>query len=251
MDSRDVLIDFDNFLNAFDVLKVCAAAIPFPDVLEFGRGNDVEGHAGALTTPNHAIWDFGRRSLLLPGGGSAPGFEATATAATCAQAGFDSDVQHRQDGAVLRGGRRVGDNDAFIELVAPSIAELSLIGGQKLRRRHLRELPRRRVHAHLRRHVRRIRAAWPTVDELKGAAGGDALVLKTASEVLGAIRRAKTTEKRSMRAKVRRLTVSGPPDVLAAVDAARGDLIDAGGVELLELEEAAELSVAVELAEEA
>jgi hypothetical protein len=54
-----------------------------------------------------------------------------------------------------------------------------------------------------------------------------------------------------MRAKVRLLTVSGPPDVLAAVDAARGDLIDAGGVELLQLEEGSELSVVVELAEEA
>jgi valyl-tRNA synthetase len=95
------------------------------------------------------------------------------------------------------------------------------------------------------------RAAWPTVDELEGAAGADSLVLKMAGEVLGAIRRAKTTEKRSMRAKVRLLTVSGPPDVLEAVDAARGDLIDAGGVELLRLEKADELSVSVELAEEA
>jgi valyl-tRNA synthetase len=95
------------------------------------------------------------------------------------------------------------------------------------------------------------RAAWPTVGELEGAAGGDALVLKAASEVLGAIRRAKTTEKRSMRAKVRLLTVSGPPDVLQAVEAARGDLIDAGGVELLRLEEADELSISVQLADEA
>jgi valyl-tRNA synthetase len=76
-------------------------------------------------------------------------------------------------------------------------------------------------------------------------------VLKVAGEVLGAIRRAKTTEKRSMRAKVRLLTVAGPPDVLSAVEAARGDLTDAGGVEELRLEEARELSVSVELADEA
>ena len=36
-----------------------------------------------------------------------------------------------------------------------------------------------------------------------------------------------------MRAKVRRLAVSGPADVLKAVEAARRDLIDAGGVEEL------------------
>jgi valyl-tRNA synthetase len=76
-------------------------------------------------------------------------------------------------------------------------------------------------------------------------------VLQVAGEVLGSIRRAKTTEKRSMRAKVRQLAVSGPADVLAAVEAARGDLIDAGGVEELLLVEADTLSVAVELAEEA
>jgi valyl-tRNA synthetase len=94
------------------------------------------------------------------------------------------------------------------------------------------------------------RAAWPTAGELEGAAGGDSSVLQVAAEVLGAIRRAKTTEKRSMRAKVRQLTVSGPPDVLVAVEAAREDLTDAGGVEELVLEDADVLSVSVVLAEE-
>jgi valyl-tRNA synthetase len=101
------------------------------------------------------------------------------------------------------------------------------------------------------------RAAWPTADELEGAAagtaaaGGDSSVLRVAGEVLGAIRRAKTTEKRSMRAKVRQLTVSGPTDVLEAVQAAQDDLIDAGGVQELRFVEADLLSVAVDLAEEA
>jgi valyl-tRNA synthetase len=104
------------------------------------------------------------------------------------------------------------------------------------------------------------RAAWPTVGELGGESGvggeggvggADMSVLTVAAEVLGAIRRAKTTEKRSMRAKVRQLTVSGPADVLAAVEAARGDLTDAGGVEDLLLAEADTLSVSVVLAEEA
>jgi valyl-tRNA synthetase len=95
------------------------------------------------------------------------------------------------------------------------------------------------------------RAAWPTVGEFEGAAGGDLSVLQVAGEVLGAIRRAKTTEKRSMRAKVRRLTVSGPADVLVAVEAARGDLTDAGGVEELLLVAGDTLSVSVELADEA
>jgi valyl-tRNA synthetase len=105
------------------------------------------------------------------------------------------------------------------------------------------------------------RAPWPTLSELgEPASGDDAVtenpvaennVLTVAAAVLGAIRRAKTTEKRSMRAKVARLVVSAPTSTLAAVEAARGDLVDAGGVEALELVEADAFSVLIELAPEA
>ncbi len=100
------------------------------------------------------------------------------------------------------------------------------------------------------------RAAWPTLGELGEHADGDEetaddSVLSVAADVLGAVRRAKTTEKRSMRAKVARLVVAGPTATLAAVEAARGDLVDAGGVEALELVEADAFSVVIELAPEA
>jgi valyl-tRNA synthetase len=95
------------------------------------------------------------------------------------------------------------------------------------------------------------RAPWPTIGEFGEHADGDGSVLSVAAEVLGAIRRAKTTEKRSMRAKVRRLIVAGPTHTLAAVEAARGDIADAGGVEELELVQADDISVSIELAQEA
>ena len=82
-----------------------------------------------------------------------------------------------------------------------------------------------------------------------GGAAGD--VLDVAAEVLGAVRRAKTAHKRSMRARVARLVVSGPADVRRAVEAARGDLLDAGGVVELALTEGDVLAVTVTLAEEA
>jgi valyl-tRNA synthetase len=75
-------------------------------------------------------------------------------------------------------------------------------------------------------------------------------VLTVVADILGAVRRSKTTEKRSMRARVRLLTVTGPAAVLAAVEAARGDLADAGGVEELQLFEGADVRVSVDLAEE-
>jgi valyl-tRNA synthetase len=81
-------------------------------------------------------------------------------------------------------------------------------------------------------------------------ADGDPAALQVAAEVLGAVRRAKTTGKRSMRARVSELTVSGPSATLAAVEAARHDLIDAGGVDTLTLVEGDELAVTVALAEE-
>ncbi len=95
------------------------------------------------------------------------------------------------------------------------------------------------------------RAPWPVLAEFGEHHGGDGAVLVVAAQVLAAVRRAKTTEKRSMRAKVRRLVVTGPPQTLAAVDAARGDLTDAGGVEELQLVDGDSFSVSVELAEDA
>ena len=95
------------------------------------------------------------------------------------------------------------------------------------------------------------RAPWPVLAEFGDHTGGDGSVLTVAGQVLAAVRRAKTTEKRSMRAKVRRLVVTGPPQTLAAVDAARGDLTDAGGVEELQLVDGDAFSVSVELAPDA
>jgi len=94
-------------------------------------------------------------------------------------------------------------------------------------------------------------APWPDTAELGKHAGGDATVLSVAAEVLGAVRREKTMHKRSMRARVALLTVTAPAATLAAVEAARGDIVDAGGVDELVVAEADTLSVEVELAEEA
>ncbi len=94
-------------------------------------------------------------------------------------------------------------------------------------------------------------APWPDTAELGTHAGGDATVLSVAAEVLGAVRREKTTHKRSMRARVARLTVTAPAATLAAVEAARGDIVDAGGVDELAVAKGDTLSVEVELAEEA
>jgi valyl-tRNA synthetase len=84
------------------------------------------------------------------------------------------------------------------------------------------------------------RSSWPTVEEFGGNDRADPAVLRVAADVLGEVRRAKTTAKQSMRAKVASLVVSGPPDLL----------IDAGGIEDLQLAESDSFSVAARLAEE-
>ena len=93
-------------------------------------------------------------------------------------------------------------------------------------------------------------AAWPDPDEIGPHAGADVSVLEVASDVLGAVRREKTTHKRSLRARVSRLSVTGPEAVREAVEAARRDIVDAGGVDELVTSAGEVLSVAVELAEE-
>ena len=93
-------------------------------------------------------------------------------------------------------------------------------------------------------------AAWPEAADMGPHAEAATSVLAVAAEVLGAVRREKTAHKRSMRARVTRLTVCGPADALAAVDAARGDLVDAGGVDELVTTPADVLAVVVELADD-
>ncbi len=74
-------------------------------------------------------------------------------------------------------------------------------------------------------------APWPQPSELAVTpAGAGTAVLERAAEVLGAIRRAKTEAKRSMRWPVVSVTVSGDAEQLAAVRAAAADVADAGGL---------------------
>ena len=68
--------------------------------------------------------------------------------------------------------------------------------------------------------------------------------------MLGLVRRAKTTAKRSMRAPVARLTVTDTPARLEALAAAEGDVRDAGGVVELVTRAGDGSEVEVELAEE-
>ena len=86
---------------------------------------------------------------------------------------------------------------------------------------------------------------WPTADEL--GAHRSAGVLTATSEVLAAVRKEKSAAKRSMRAPVASVTVSGSTARLASIEAARQDLLDAGSIERLELDDG-EDAVEVELA---
>ncbi len=81
------------------------------------------------------------------------------------------------------------------------------------------------------------RSPWPGLDELPAAAAVNAAgtnqgtaVLDMASEVLGAVRRAKSEAKRSMRAEVARLTVVDSEERVGLLAAAVDDLREAAGV---------------------
>ncbi len=97
-------------------------------------------------------------------------------------------------------------------------------------------------------------APWPTVIELGPAAtdrfeDGES-VLDVVAGVLGRVRQAKSTAKRSMRSPVANLTVVDTPGRIAALLSAEGDLRDAGGVITLETAPSDEPAVEVELAPE-
>ncbi|HEY7134665.1 MAG TPA: valine--tRNA ligase [Acidimicrobiia bacterium] len=95
------------------------------------------------------------------------------------------------------------------------------------------------------------RSAWPTVDELGGASGGaDASVFDVAADVLGAIRKAKSDQRRSLRTPVTRVVVRDTDSRLAALAQAVDDVCEAGNVAsgALVTEAGEELTVEVELA---
>jgi len=93
------------------------------------------------------------------------------------------------------------------------------------------------------------RAPWPTVDELDAPSrDGDGSVFDVGGDVLGAIRKAKSDARRSLRTQVTRAVVRDTAERLRALGAARADVCEAGNVRELVTEEADELTVDVELA---
>ncbi|WP_204285310.1 valine--tRNA ligase [Microbispora amethystogenes] len=78
------------------------------------------------------------------------------------------------------------------------------------------------------------RAAWPSPEDLPEAERGDPAVLEAVAEVLRRVRRAKSEARKSMRAEVSRLTVSGGQAGLVRL--AQDDLCAAGNVEEFVLE---------------
>ncbi len=92
-------------------------------------------------------------------------------------------------------------------------------------------------------------ATWPESKLLEEVAGdADPSVLTTAAALLADVRKAKSTEKRSLRTEVTRLTVTDTPEQIAALRLAEADLRRAGVVTDVEFHEGTERSVSVELA---
>jgi valyl-tRNA synthetase len=74
------------------------------------------------------------------------------------------------------------------------------------------------------------RSAWPSPASLDPARDGDPAVFAAASEVVRAVRRAKTEAKKSMRAAVESLAVTDDPARLALLEAAADDIREAGSI---------------------
>jgi valyl-tRNA synthetase len=91
------------------------------------------------------------------------------------------------------------------------------------------------------------RESWPAADALRRA-DGDPLVFATTADVLAAVRKQKSEQKRSLTTPVRQVVVRDTADRLAALARAQGDLCEAGKIAALSTADGAELRVEVELA---
>ena len=90
------------------------------------------------------------------------------------------------------------------------------------------------------------RASWPRAEALR--LDGDPLVFEVTGEVLAAVRKAKSGEKRSLMTPVTHVVVHDTAERLAALLRAEPDLREAGKIAKLSTEVGAELRVEVELA---
>ena len=96
------------------------------------------------------------------------------------------------------------------------------------------------------------RAAWPDPAPLRMETGeADRLTYRVAADVLGEIRKAKTSRQKSLRVEVDRALVRDTAERLGALEAALTDVRAAGRVRALELLEADEFAVEVDLTEDA
>ena len=91
------------------------------------------------------------------------------------------------------------------------------------------------------------RAPWPTVDEL--VTDGEPLVFVAAADVLGAVRKAKSDAKVSMRADVAHVSVTDTPARITALHAALGDVGRAGAIAEIVTTEGDALAVVASLAD--
>ena len=99
------------------------------------------------------------------------------------------------------------------------------------------------------------RAPWPDAKELGATTEGaeaDRAIYEVAADVLGEIRKAKTSKQKSLRAEVELAVVRDTPERLHALESALEDVRQAGRVQgALELLQAEEFAVEVDLAEDA
>ncbi len=91
------------------------------------------------------------------------------------------------------------------------------------------------------------RAEWPRADDVR-AGRSDPLVYEVASAVIGAVRKAKSEEQRSLAWPVARVVVRDTAARIAALEAARWDVCEAGKIASLTTEVADQFAVDVELA---
>jgi valyl-tRNA synthetase len=96
------------------------------------------------------------------------------------------------------------------------------------------------------------RADWPDPAPLRAETGdADRITYRVAADVLGEIRKAKTSRQKSLRAEVERALVRDTAERLGALEAALTDVHQAGRVRDMDLVQGDEFAVEVELTEDA
>jgi len=125
-----ILVNLDDLADAFDNLQIQSFPVPRSPLPHLRWRHDLKHNFWVIAAADHRVRNPRRIALPPLRYGAATDF-GTAPIAVAKQPVAEGGRQPGQDGSMIRAWRRVRDNLAVDQIVAPGVAKRALVGGEK------------------------------------------------------------------------------------------------------------------------